>query len=141
MISEINEMASDSSRTRTDQFYVEGDNFRLIAEYQWDKVDQKWYLNTRDYYYYSGSVRTRELSIADLKISPNPVAASMPLRVNVPVEVPVTVQDMFGRTVQYVPKGHNGTLQLGTLAPGTYTISAVYDGKNHYAKVVVVQGE
>ena len=133
LISEIHELlGADTSKTRTDFSYFVEDKVSLNASYQWDELDQKWFLDQRSYYYYSGSVRTVEpLAIADLNAFPNPVFGWLYLKI--PADATVTVRDINGKMIH---SGNAAAIDFAKYSSGTFMVSAFYGKQWHYAKIV-----
>lgn len=124
----------DTSLTRTVYAYLPTEETRRMDQLTWDKVDKKWYLDSREYYYYSASVRTLEPAALRMEVSPNPVTGM--LRLEVPLNSLVTVRDMTGRTVQSQRLTQGNMLDFSHFASGTYILSAWYEGRWHVAKIV-----
>lgn len=125
-------LGSDTSRIRHTFAYISGSDYSREETYQWDNLENEWYLGERTYYYYSGSVRTVEpLAQADLKVSPNPVYET--LRLEVPANTHIIIRDINGRSLY---SGNDATINFAEKPAGTFFVSAFYNSQWHYAKVV-----
>ncbi len=134
LATEIVTQYPDTSRTRTDYAYLPTSEIHRIDVSIFDRVDSLWYLDTRTYYYYNGSVRTTTPAVANMKVSPNPVTNV--LQIEAPFNSLILVRDITGRTLQSVRLTEGKFLDVSALTPGAYTVSAWYEGKWHVAKIV-----